>query len=324
MRLPSDKPTGSLSSNSPCVVPGAGTAGFQMPAWSGSVAAAPWSTAADRWSSAADCRGCAAPALAGRSEVAGASQMQVQRTAAEVARRVLMVSGAGTCGEGERVFEAIVAPEHFGTHEESGSPEYIQATGRFGLLPETCFRLLEPRCAEEPRCIGRDTAERFTDGLGHIGIPILGEDHQHDAPAKAAYPWLVGGEQGDARCKECPYREVARSPPGQAVLAARPLDVTPHVGALLRLQQERRGGPPEALEDRPEQERPPQHSNAGRLCQGFDPHDAQVAVDACEIEPQLDGRRRLLCSGAHGVPVWAPRRCSTCHTASYRPGVHKR
>jgi hypothetical protein len=45
---PAAKPNGSLPANSPEVLPGGGTAAFQIPAWSGSVAATSCCASAER------------------------------------------------------------------------------------------------------------------------------------------------------------------------------------------------------------------------------------------------------------------------------------
>src|SRR5262249_77675 len=80
-----------------------------------------------------------------------------------------------------------------------------------------------------------------------------------------------------------------RSPPGEAVLPALPLQVPPHVFALLPLEDEGRAVPSERLEDRTEQERLPLDGHPRQGGEALDAHDAEVAGPAGHVEPELDG-----------------------------------
>jgi hypothetical protein len=46
--------------------------------------------------------------------------------------------------------------------------------------------------------------------------------------------------------------------------------------------------PAERLEDRPEQERPPAHIDAGLSCQPLNAHGSRIGIGAAEFVPELD------------------------------------
>ena len=93
----------------------------------------------------------------------------------------------------------------------------------------------------------------------------LGPEHR---AAEILAPAAGEPDQRHPRRQQAVLRKRLGPPERQAQVGAQPLEVAPHVAALGRIEIERRGSPALRLEDRPEQERPKAHRDAGLSASG--------------------------------------------------------
>ncbi|XQU70923.1 hypothetical protein OJJOAM_003712 [Cupriavidus sp. H18C1] len=182
-----------------------------------------------------------------------------------------------------------------------GAPKMPRRSAR-----SVCARsalLVLPQHGGGQQRVGRQTqfGQGLADRLGIVDIAVLGEIHPHDAAAIGADPGLLGAEQRHAHRQQRPARELARLPPWQAVFGALAGGVDHRVGALGALHHEGRAFPAMCGEHRAEQEGLPRQRHAVPGGQRLDPHRAQIAVVAAELEPELQGGRGR---GRHRVSSW--------------------
>ena len=123
--------------------------------------------------------------------------------------------------------------------------------------------------------------------------------------AKGLAPALIERDQCDARRQQAVLRKGIGATERHIQVRAQPLEVAPHVAALLRIEIERRRGPALCLEDRPEQERPEAHAHVGARGQGPNPHRRRIGVGRGEIEPEIErGRHGVMLE--HDPEKWVP------------------
>src|SRR5579871_4119830 len=125
-----------------------------------------------------------------------------------------------------------------------------------------------------------------------IDILVAREIELHHPTAEGADPRLLGGQQHDPQRQDAEARKNARPDPrGKAVLSAESRHVVLYISTFLLLQNERRVIHSQFSENRTEQKRFPQDMDAQPPSLVLNPHDAEIAVVAAKLEPELNFRR---------------------------------
>ena len=193
-----------------------------------------------------------------------------------------------------RLLEPVVAPEQLAADPEGGCAEDPVARRLLRMHPERGLRLLAPGARQPVLDVLTHGAESRCDDGGVSDILASGEGRARNRPGEIPRPVLAQCCSHHARCGNTVHRKARRTTEGKSEESRPTLEVAPHVLSARRIELERGRRESAPLQDRPEQEGPPDEIEAGRHQLPLGPHQREIRIGARELEPDLDPDRHRL------------------------------
>src|SRR3954452_15671739 len=206
----------------------------------------------------------------------------------------------------QRGFEPVVAPEQFPIlGGKARRPEHAEPLSLLGLYVQPRLVCIRSGRGEHGRRIDLQSRKHVVEDAVVVDPAAVTELRAEYGDAKGLAPALIERDQCDPRRQQAVLWKGIGATERHIQVRAQPLEVAPHVAALLRIEIERRRGPALCLEDRPEQERPKAHAHVGARGHGPDPRRRRIGVGRGEIEPEIErGRHGVMLE--HDPEKWVP------------------